>query len=429
MKKFISLVCSIVLLAISISGAYAQEMRFAPATDICGIAAFDNGVSCIVSYNDGIYRTTNKGSNWTLTYTDTDTSLNLISIASQGNVGVAVGTKSINNIHRSVFIKTADGGLTWQRLTVPHEFDAYPYAVAIRDKKILVVHNQKSWISEDEGESWSYYSSSSLSVSLNGHLQIASNGLMIYSAMETHLSTDGVNWYELSQPWSEDIRAVCLVNNKLIGVGMGDNMRGVILTDWLKQDVAPIRLPYRSMLHDVKFIDDNTGYACGARISDSFSWSAPIVYKTTNHGISWFSIYEGAQQNNDGTLYNIAVNGDAVVCQGVDFVVPIENSDLDNPIGQGSGQTQKPQQYSISQNYPNPFNPTTTIGYRMEKGAFLTIKVYDGAGKEIAVLVNEFKAAGHYSVDFNAGNLPSGVYYYAFSAAGYTVTKKMMLVK
>jgi Secretion system C-terminal sorting domain len=80
-------------------------------------------------------------------------------------------------------------------------------------------------------------------------------------------------------------------------------------------------------------------------------------------------------------------------------------------------------------NYPNPFNPTTTITYEIPKDGFVTLKVYDILGREVATLVNEFKTAGKYYVNFNAGNLASGMYFYRFKSGSYISTKKMMLLK
>lgn len=428
MNKLISLFLFIVFLAVSISASFAQEIRVTPTTDICDIAAFDGGVSCVVSYNKGIYRTTDMGNSWTLVYTDADTSLNLISIAYQGKIGVAVGTKSINNFHRAVFIKTVDAGLTWQRLTVPQEFTHYPYAVAMKDKKIVVVKDLKTWISEDEGETWSF-TSSSLSMGGNGHLQIAPNGMLIYSAAETRQSSDGINWNYMFQYSGENIRAISMVGNTLFGVGMGDNMRGVILRDWLKQDVAPIRLPYRSMLADIKFVNESTGYTCGARMSDSIAHSAALVYKTTNSGRSWFVIYEGQLQNNNSILFNIATSGTTVYCQGVDFIVPIDGLDSDNPSGQGSGLAYSPQKHSLSQNYPNPFNPTTKITFILQGQSFVRLSIFDAAGRIVRTIVEETRNVGTYTEQFDGSRLSSGIYFYKLETEGFTAIKKMMLVK
>jgi hypothetical protein len=88
-----------------------------------------------------------------------------------------------------------------------------------------------------------------------------------------------------------------------------------------------------------------------------------------------------------------------------------------------------PYTYSLSQNYPNPFNPSTTISWQLKNDGFVTLKVYDQLGKEVATLVNEEKPAGSYEIEFNASSLASGVYYYRISSGNFVDTKKMILMK
>ena len=86
-------------------------------------------------------------------------------------------------------------------------------------------------------------------------------------------------------------------------------------------------------------------------------------------------------------------------------------------------------EYQLSQNYPNPFNPTSTIVYSIKSAALVTLKVYDMLGTEVALLVNENKEPGNYSVLFNANNLPSGIYVYKLTAGNFVDLKKLILVK
>ncbi len=85
--------------------------------------------------------------------------------------------------------------------------------------------------------------------------------------------------------------------------------------------------------------------------------------------------------------------------------------------------------FKLYQNYPNPFNPITTIKYQIPELNFVTIKVYDVLGNEMAILVSEEKSAGTYEVGFNASYIPSGVYFYRLQAGSFIETKKMVLMK
>lgn len=85
--------------------------------------------------------------------------------------------------------------------------------------------------------------------------------------------------------------------------------------------------------------------------------------------------------------------------------------------------------FKLSQNYPNPFNPATTIAYSIKSAGLVTLKVYDMLGTDVASLVNERQEAGSYSVEFNAADLPSGMYVYRLTSGNFVETKKLILLK
>ena len=87
--------------------------------------------------------------------------------------------------------------------------------------------------------------------------------------------------------------------------------------------------------------------------------------------------------------------------------------------------------YYLSQNYPNPFNPSTTIRYQIPKSGYVSLKVYDLLGRELATLVNEEKPVGIHNYQFSIDNfqLPSGVYFYQLRAGSFSDTKKLIIMK
>jgi hypothetical protein len=96
-----------------------------------------------------------------------------------------------------------------------------------------------------------------------------------------------------------------------------------------------------------------------------------------------------------------------------------------------------PTKFFLYQNSPNPFNPSTIIKYsipnvianEVKQSQFVSLKVYDVLGNEIATLVNEEKPAGIYEVEFDAASLPSGIYFYKLKAGDFIETKKMIVIK
>ena len=117
----------------------------------------------------------------------------------------------------------------------------------------------------------------------------------------------------------------------------------------------------------------------------------------------------------DDTVFN------SIISKSLEFFNTIVN--VENEI-------EIPQKFELAQNYPNPFNPNTSIEYSVPSNEYVSLKVYDILGNEIVTLVNEQKEAGNYEVNFDAGNLSSGVYLYRLkTTSGSVITKKLLLLK
>ncbi len=85
--------------------------------------------------------------------------------------------------------------------------------------------------------------------------------------------------------------------------------------------------------------------------------------------------------------------------------------------------------FTLEQNYPNPFNPSTTIRYSLPSAGDIELTVFDVFGSEIETLINQRQPAGIYSIDFDAPNLSSGIYFYRLIAGSFSQTKKLILLK
>ena len=107
----------------------------------------------------------------------------------------------------------------------------------------------------------------------------------------------------------------------------------------------------------------------------------------------------------------------------------IEEVAADNNPTSGELTSIVPKEFALQQNYPNPFNPSTTINYDLPVSSFVTMKVYDITGREVATVVNELQNAGRYNIRFDGSNFASGVYFYRIQAGEFKQLKKMFLIK
>jgi photosystem II stability/assembly factor-like uncharacterized protein len=167
---------------------------------------------------------------------------------------------------------------------------------------------------------------------------------------------------------------------------------------------------------DIDFINSKIGYVSAY---DS------RVFKTIDGGETW------EPENYPKGLSNFAmdfVNEEVGWVFGYPGIVLKRDPNfvsVDEPVYQGNDLNT----FSLIQNYPNPFNPNTTITYSIPIAGKVSLKIFDVLGNEIATLVNEEKTTGNYTVNFDASNLTSGVYFYRIQAGDYVETKKMIYLK
>ncbi|NWF51286.1 MAG: T9SS type A sorting domain-containing protein [Ignavibacteriaceae bacterium] len=154
------------------------------------------------------------------------------------------------------------------------------------------------------------------------------------------------------------------------------------------------------------------------------------VYRSTDNGESWQLINSGMGE--DKYVLSLLTNSSGYLFAGLDYnglyksVNPVVTSIV--------GELNQKIEYELTQNYPNPFNPSTKIRYSIPsnvkgKTSNVILKVYDVLGNKVATLVDEYKTAGSYEVDFDAAGLSSGVYFYKFTSGSYSLTKKMVLMR
>jgi len=399
----------------------------------------------ISASNGKLLHTTNGGINWTVvspepfdtlfSWNDPAISLSFIN----PSTGWIIRTKgSFSDWRGAVVYKTTNGGESWNKITIPN-YDAGIYIQFVDENNgwIMVFNTNYTggglFRTTNGGESWNNIETpiSGFPFFINSNL----GWLMPINAEGSGTSSDsirkttdgGLTW---TAPWGTDnaqIRANAIhfsdSNNGWVvgqnGLVMKTSNGGNSWTYYSLYIGLPFGLGFNSK--SVFFLDANKGWITTK--PDGMS-NAYVLY-TNNGGSSW--MWQPISSDNH-SIYSIhffdALNGGLICGNGLIFhttsggitgVEEVNNSTL-------SG-------YFLSQNYPNPFNPSTIISYSLPVTSQVSLKVYDVLGNEVATLVNDYKSAGSYYVDFNSINLSSGVYFYSLTAGSFTETKKLILLR
>ncbi|NUN09053.1 MAG: T9SS type A sorting domain-containing protein [Ignavibacteriaceae bacterium] len=349
----------------------------------------------------------------------------------------------------SKILITTNGGSTWQSVSVPFT----PQQIHFFNSTTGIVCADEIYKSTNGGLNWvrlgSLTNIENICFLTNEIWWAIADGGYVYKTTDA-----GATWTNQSNPWTGPVYSVYMINEN-IGFITASSGRLIKTTNgglnWIQQ-------PNVGSSHhkSIWFTDQNTGVLA----------ANGCIYKTTDCGATWNTIslttywdYYYFTCNNTskiwmictGGIYTSADNGDnwvkeptptfgyaswywyqlcfcsantgwLVGSSGKIVKYTGSSSDADQPdIVTGS--------FSLSQNYPNPFNSNTVISYRLAQRGQVTLKVFDLLGNEVRMLLNKEQDAGIYSVNFPAGELPGGIYYYRLNSQGSGSTKKLVLVK
>ncbi len=216
--------------------------------------------------------------------------------------------------------------------------------------------------------------------------------------------------------------------NKFVYVYNSSDSTESVLYDFISKDSTFWNVPYENLFWGIQvtkreynyYFDKYTNfkYFDWVKIDSSNNgidtiWNAMIdVYPTRIAQGIGVTNYDYSNYPGSGGLVGAVINGDTL-----GTLTSIKDTRL------------KPNSYNIYQNYPNPFNPSTTIRYSLPKNDFVNLVIYNTLGQKVSTLVNEYQTSGKYSVQFNASNLPSGVYFYKIESGNFIKVNKMLLLR
>jgi len=389
----------------------------------------------------GIFRSTNNGTNWFKSTTGLK-ALKINGIYSSNGYLFSAGNSD-------GFFRSNDHGDTWTEINNGLPADAGYYCFARVGTDLLGgTASYSLFRSSDNGDNWVL---SNTGYTLTNSFAFFVEGNTVYTTGLPGVakSTDGgLNWTSLPAGYlfyeggldiwkdgSNILTGTSVASHRSTDDGATWSATAGAISTFAQIDSTL----FASLANGVKKSTDHgatwtaTGslpFAVGpqclaAKGADLFVGTNDGAYRSTDKGGTWTAINEGfapktliyKMTSDDQYLY-AGTNTRSVWRRPLSEITSVE--EISSMI---------PSSFNLEQNYPNPFNPKTDIRFQIADGGFVTLKIYDVLGKEVAALVNEQLHAGIYTASWNASEQSSGVYYYRLQTNGFTETKVMMLIK
>lgn len=360
------------------------------------------------TFGDGIWRSTdNSATPWTK--------------VSMAGMGVSVRELFANEttLFASTdngFFKSTNNGTDWTQLSIGTSFVTCFTSIGNN----LFAGGGGVYFSSDGGATWNPRNNGLFPPSVSSLAVIGTNIFAGTFGGGVFLSTNnGTDWNP--------------VNN---GLGLGNNNVAEVVSSGSNLFAVTSNFPntqvFFSSNNGANWDSANTGFPNSTEVDLVVSGANVFasaysdgVFLTTNNGTNWVDVNQGFGTSR--TIRSLGILGEDLFAGFYDYsiyrrsllqMITAVEDDVDIPFG-----------FNLSQNYPNPFNPNTKISWQSPVGSHQLLKVYDVLGNEVATLVNEYRDAGTYEVNWNAVNLPSGVYFYGLQAGNFTEIKKMILIK
>ncbi len=367
-----------------------------------------NNLGYTVGDSGIVLKTTNGGNNWSINFIDSKLRLNGVRFKNS-YTGWAVGDNGL-------IMRTNNGGRVW----IQQESGTNQIL-----RSVFFINSRTGWVVGDSvilkttnrGVNWFNQAADTMKIFYSVYFINSNTGWITgYSTLKT--TNGGTDWVvkvhktnrrsvyfaDVNTGWV--VGGVYTLNKSTDG---GETWGAGLFID--DGDSPPATFTC------VNFINVNTGWYT---VSHSFGGR---IIMTTNSGLSWSDDYPTTRNRR---LYGVFARSTNYA-----WAVGQNGTILKRTVitGNSNNGSEIPLSYSLLQNYPNPFNPSTKIKFDIPKSDFVSLKIFDALGREVAALVNEQLKPGTYEAEFNGANFSSGVYFYKLTAGDYVETKKMVLVK
>lgn len=375
------------------------------AVDEKTLFAGDDGVNGVTHF----YKTTDGGMHWAVIDSiESFSGFRSIKFSiSQPGFGIALGGSQFVNFYEVNFLyKTFDGGNNWTK----YYFPVYTgYGIAISG--LNVIDSKFYALGTTTGSS---------------SIIKTTNGGETYDLSNLNLPAIGGNF----------VRGVAFKENKLTGIAGSTALPLISRTtngglSWVNIDLGITPTTTSTVMRWIEGTNicfmtlNNTSGGILRSINGGLNWT-PMT--TEGQGIFNFDIKAVGSD-----IFGYAVSTGFTKILRLESKKLYSNNSLDkeNMTGEEVNKisSQSPVEYKLHQNYPNPFNPATNVEFGISKQGFVSLKVYDVHGKEVATIVNSILSPGTYKYDFDGSNLSSGNYFYRLESNGFMETKSMILLK
>jgi photosystem II stability/assembly factor-like uncharacterized protein len=386
---------------------------FPAGSSILSLINSDLGV--LAGTRDGIYKTTDSGTSWVKLTGDNDT-INyseVRGICTDKSYIYAALTYKFTGI---VYMST-DYGESWHRSDNGLPPNAtFLWDVGISGGNVIAATDQGLYYSTDKGQSWLPSNIANESI-----IKLAVTKDYVFGALvldDVYRSADdGLTWNIVLNSPSAYFTTLAAKDNFAYagGFDFGSFYSTNSGDDWF---IAGF--PTGSSVYTISFIPAVTGMVlAGTNIEPNY------IYASFNYSHNFDSYSEGLGVN---AIAEALTSNDSYSFAGTSYN-GVWRRTLPGVTALNDNESEKPDKFSLEQNYPNPFNPSTTIKYSVIESGIVKLQVYNSIGEKVVTLVNDYREAGEYTVNFDATELSSGIYYYRIDIGEFTSAKKMILLK